>query len=291
MKEFPKVFVVILNFNGRNVLKDCLKSVFASDYPDFSVVLVDNDSRDGSFEMAKEQFSRAYFIKNEKNIGFAAGNNVGIRFSLERGADWVWILNNDTQVEPDALSKMVGAGKKGNFGILSPVIFEGGGNKIWFSGGRINWFKMRVEHFKEPFKEEVRESDFVTGCAMLVKKEVFKRVGLLDEDFFLYYEDADFGERAARAGFLKGVVSGSWIYHLENSQKNFSGKLYWLVLSGLMFFQKNSRGIRKMFIAPLTFLRRAKNLKERIFFPGEKARIIAKAFKDFNLYLKKNKDV
>ena len=107
MKNYPKVFVVVLNYNGGHFIKKCLASVFKNDYPDFEVVVVDNGSKDGSLEMAKSNFSKAVFIKNEENLGFATGNNIGIRYSLERMADYVCLLNNDTEVEKDFIEKLI----------------------------------------------------------------------------------------------------------------------------------------------------------------------------------------
>ena len=107
MKNFPKVFIIILNYNGQDVIKKCLASVFKNEYADFEVVVVDNNSTDGSLEAAKNNFSKAHFIKNEANLGFSAGNNVGIRFALERMAKYVLLLNNDTEVEKDFLEKLV----------------------------------------------------------------------------------------------------------------------------------------------------------------------------------------
>ena len=88
--NIPKVFVVILNYNGRDMIKSCLDSVFSSDYSNLEVVFVDNDSTDGSLEFSKNLFPKFHFIKNEKNIGFSAGNNVGIRFALEKMADYIF---------------------------------------------------------------------------------------------------------------------------------------------------------------------------------------------------------
>ena len=107
MRKFPRVYLVILNYNGKDVLKKCLLSVFRNDYPNFEIVLVDNNSTDGSFEMAKSDFSKPSFIKNQENLGYAAGCNVGIRFALERMADYILLLNNDVEVEKDFLTRLV----------------------------------------------------------------------------------------------------------------------------------------------------------------------------------------
>src|SRR4030042_6977819 len=109
MNEPPKVFIIVLNYDGKDTIKACLDSVYKSDYPDFEIVVVDNASGDGSFEFAKNYFSGAHFIKNEKNIGFAAGNNIAIRFALEKFADYVFLLNNDAPIGKDTLSKIFNA--------------------------------------------------------------------------------------------------------------------------------------------------------------------------------------
>src|SRR4030042_2545873 len=107
MNKPPKVFIIVLNYNGKDTIKTCLDSVYKSDYPDFEIVVVDNASGDGSFEMAKNYFSRAHFILNEKNIGFAAGNNIAIRFALEKFADYIFFLNNDAAIEKFTLQTPV----------------------------------------------------------------------------------------------------------------------------------------------------------------------------------------
>ena len=204
--NFPKVFIIILNYNGKETIQNCLKSVFQMDYPNFEVIVVDNDSKDGSLEIARNLFSKAHFIKNQTNIGFARGNNVAIRFALEKMADYIFLINNDAAVEADALDKLVQAAEKEkNIGIFSPVIWSG--DKIWFSGGEIKWTRMKTDHQNKIPKKEISLCEYVTGCAMLIKKEVFKDTGLFDEDYFLYYEDADFCLRARKKGFRSAVVN------------------------------------------------------------------------------------
>ena len=188
--QYPKVNIVVLNYNGKRVIKKCLSSLFCLTYPNFEVVFVDNASTDGSLELAKTHFAKATFIRNEKNLGFSAGNNVGIRYSLEKAADYVLLLNNDTFVEQEFLFKLMKAAKANpRDGIYCPVIYQGKGERIWFSGGRIDWIRMKTKHDRENIRKDNTASDFISGCAMLVAKEVFREIGLLDEDYFLYWED------------------------------------------------------------------------------------------------------
>jgi GT2 family glycosyltransferase len=252
------------------------------DYPNFEVVVVDNNSRDGSFEEAKLNFSKAHFIQNEENLGFSIGNNSGIRFALERMAEHVLLLNNDTEVEKDFLTKLVEVAETDEkIGIASPVIFNGQDRQIWFSGGRIDWLRMKTIHGRKSATVDFYETDVITGCAMLVKSRVFKEIGLLDEDYFLYWEDTDFTVRAQRAGFKTIVVSGSWIYHFEKSEKEKKNKTYWLVVSGLIFFKKNTPLMLKPWITSYVFLRKMKNWADVVLKRGELAPTVRKAYKDF----------
>lgn len=280
MEKYPKIFIVILNYNGRKVLSRCLRSVFQTDYPDFKVVLVDNNSSDSSLEMARSNFPKAFFIKNEENLGFSAGNNVGIKFSLERGADYVLLLNYDTEVRKDFLKKLIVCSfQNGSWGILSPVIFKGDSDQIWFGGGKIDWLRMKIKHDTKIKSRSCRESAFISGCAMLVKAEVFKKIGLLDEDFFLYWEDADFGVRARKAGFKLGVVFSSQARHFEKEET--AQKIYWLVLSGLVFFKKNAPLWLKLWVSFYVFLRKFKNKLDLRFRENEDALMVKKAYDDF----------
>ena len=257
---YPKVFAIVLNYNGNDVLPLCLDSLYRSEYPNLEIVVVDNASKDGSLEDARKRFSRFHFIKNSKNIGFAAGNNVAIRFALEKMADYVFLLNNDATVDPDTIGKMVEEAEKDpSAGIFSPLILSPDGN-VWFSGGKILWLKMKTVHMPLSESNYSNRTDCVSGCAMLVKKAVFKKIGLFDEKFFLYYEDADFSLRAKRAGFDLKIIPSIFAHHAEKSETENPAKLYWLVLSGLIFFKKNSSGLSKAWLCVHLRLRKFKNL-------------------------------
>lgn len=282
MKKYPKVFVIVLNYNGKETIIECLKSIYRQDYPSYELVVSDNDSHDGSLELAKNYFSGAHFIKNEENIGFAAGNNVAIRFALEKFADYIFLLNNDATIEKDTLLKLVSLAEKDKkAGIISPVILNGSGN-IWFAGGKIKWLAMKAAHFFRTNKTNgTYLTDYISGCAMLVKKDVFREIGLLDEKYFLYYEDADFCLRARKRDFKCLVVPSAKVTHLEKSEGNLENKTYWLVLSGLIFFKKNTPRLLKPWIGFYSFLRRMKNWLDVKFGKNKLAKVVQKAHKDY----------
>ncbi|NCU41579.1 MAG: glycosyltransferase family 2 protein [Candidatus Moranbacteria bacterium] len=261
--EKKRVYIIIVNYKGKNSLATCLKSVYASDYLEKEVVVVDNASKDGSLELAKEQFTRTHFIISEKNRGFAAGANLGIRFALERTADYILLLNNDAKLERKTLSNMMRFAEKLGPSIVSPkIVFPQG--KEWFSGGKINWIRFRAEHSKnkESFKDK-KNIEYVPGCAMLIEKTIFSAIGLFDEQFFLYYEDVDFCFRAGEAKFPIRVLLTEKVFHEEKSEKNQVKKVYYLVQSGEKFFKKYALGPYFIWFHIFYFLRRIKNYRDR----------------------------
>jgi GT2 family glycosyltransferase len=277
----PIVFVIVLNFNGDETLVDCLSSIYQSDYLNFEVVLVDNNSEDGSFEKARRLFSRAHFIKNTSNAGFSKGNNIGIRYALEKFADYILVLNNDTLVEKTALSILIKEMEKNpKIGISSPLIFSAN-DDVWFAGGSIDWFRMKTYHQNYLKCPTPYATQYISGCAMLIKKEVFKKIGLFDERFFLYYEDADFSVRAKKAGFELFIIPSAHIWHLEQSNSKNDLKIYWLVLSGLLFFRSNSSFLQKIWILSYVLLRKTKNLYDIVFSKNKFAQHVHKAYQDF----------
>ena len=286
----PKVFIIILNHNGGEILRDCLRSVFQLDYPNFEVVMADNDSTDGSFEMARENFSRAHLIKNPKNDGFSAGNNLGIRFALEKTADFIFLLNPDTLIKKNALTELIAAAAENpQTGIFSPLILENKSEKVWFAGGRIEWSKMRTTHITNIVSAKPYATEYLSGCAMLIRKDVFKKIGLLDEAYFLYYEDADFSFRARRNGLSLLVVPTARVYHFEKSAGNIPFKTYWLVFSGLLFFHKNSTFLTRPWLKVYLLGRKIKNwrsLKQR---RDSLAETVKKAYNDYAIWIKKNR--
>lgn len=289
MNSIPKVFAIVLNYNGKDCLMRCLESLYHSDYSNMEVVVVDNGSQDGSLESAIKKYPRFHFIKNSENIGFAAGNNVAIRFALEKMADYVFLLNNDAWVERSTVAKTVGLSETmDDAGLISPLIISGVDGSIWFSGGKILWKRMRALNLTNSPSSSPYPTEYATGCAVLIKKEVFKTIGLFDEKYFLYYEDADFSFRAKTAGFASIVLPDARAYHLEKSATKNKNKLYWLVLSGIIFFKKNSKGLKRVWVEFFLLARKIRFFFKTYFFQKDSSmNQLGRAFSDYKNILKK----
>ncbi len=286
MKKSPSVFVTVLNYNGKSVIRKCLLGIFELDYPNLEVIVVDNHSTDGSLEIVREFFPRCHIIANPANLGFSAGNNIGIRFALEKMADYVFLLNNDAVLEKNTLARLIeDCEQNSKIGIISPVILNKKSKKIWFAGGKINWLRMKAEHLNDPSFPETKlfESQYICGCAMLIKQKVFREIGLFDEKFFLYYEDADFSLRARKKGFHLAVCPRTVAYHAERSEyneNNKTNKTYWLIISGIIFFRKHTPFFLKPWQMIYFLGRRLKNYCDLMFRKKRIAFVVRQAYRD-----------
>ncbi len=224
--NFPKISIVIPNWNGQRFLADCLDSLSKINWPDYQVIVVDNGSTDNSVGFVGEKFPKVVLIENEKNLGFASACNQGIKWALERGADYVLLLNNDTIVAPDFLTKMAEVAKQEEkIGIVGAKIYYfDQPKKIWFAGGDfVKWRASGRHRFwqKQDFSKltGVVSSDFVTGCAMLIKKQVFQDVGYFYESYFLTIEDLEFCWRAQKAGWEIKIDLDAYLWHKVSSSR------------------------------------------------------------------------
>jgi GT2 family glycosyltransferase len=214
---------VTVNYNGGAYIGACLGSLrLLSRRPDV-VVVVDNASRDGSPDIIARDFPEVVLIRNETNAGFSGGTNIGIRRCLEIGIDAVLLLNPDTVVDPAALEALVAAAERHPGALLAPAIYYQGSPDISNSYvGEIVWWRGRTDTRylgrtarKQPAVDE--RVGTANGCCLFVPSTVLNTVGLFDEDYFLYFEDVDFIERARRAGYEVWYVPTARILHQESS--------------------------------------------------------------------------
>lgn len=219
----PKVSVIILNLNSYEVTRDCLLSLEKLDCSDFDVILVDNGSTDSSGDQLKADFPAVHLLKTGANLGFTGGNNVGIREALGRGSEYLLLLNNDTMVAPDFLRLLLDEIESDpKIGMANPkILFAQPANQIWYGGGDyIPWRAFPHifglwERDKGQYDQK-REISFATGCALLVRAEVVRRIGLLDEIFFLSFEDVDWSVRALGAGYRAVYVPQAVVWHKDS---------------------------------------------------------------------------
>ncbi len=270
-----KLGVVVLNWNGKDVTPRCLDSIFRSSSLPDQVVVVDNASVDGSAELVRDRYPEVALLVNDSNVGFAEGCNVGIRYLLERGFDLVLLLNNDAIVDTDCLSELRRAAVTHPAAAYGATIYElSQPQKIWFSGGTISRLTLDARHDTATPGPTAHPVDFITGCCLMFRAEALKRIGLLDRDFFAYYEDVDWCLRAKAANDRLIQVPAAIVRHevshsfrrtaaLHESRSLFSWSesrpmtLYLAYRNRLLIARKHARGTLHLRFLELRRLARA----------------------------------
>ncbi len=249
----PQVTIVIVNWNGWEDTIECLDSLYKINYPNFDVIVVDNNSQDDSVKRIKDyaKGKKLKLMENKENYGFAEGNNVGIRYAQKfMNPKYMLLLNNDTIVDKDFLKELIIAGQNRDIGILGPKIyFYNKPNVIWSAGCKISWKLARglqigtgkIDRGQYNFQKEV---EYVSGSAFLIKTEVIDKIGLMDEKYFLYFEESDWTLRANQVGYKSLYVPSSKIWHkVSRSGGGISSPigLYYITRNRWIFMKKWSK--------------------------------------------------
>jgi len=247
----PLVFVLIVNWNGKDDTLACLASLKNISYPSYKIIVIDNASSDGSAAAIRRAFPHVETIENHENRRFAAANNQGIQRALAAGAAFVLLLNNDTEVAPDFLDELVHAARqRPDIGMTGPKIYyHHDPQRLWSAGGEIVLWKGRTAHLglrqmDGPRWMAAGEVGYLTGCALLCTRACIARVGGLDESYYIYGEDADWCMRARQAGFRCWFVPTARVWH-KISASSGGGltpfKAYHKVRSSFLFFRRHAR--------------------------------------------------
>jgi len=251
-----RVTTIILNWNGIADTLECVESVRNLDYPDMRIVVVDNGSTDDSTTVLRNRYPSITLLESERNLGFTGGNNLGIAKALEMGTDYVWLLNNDTVVEKDALKELVkGISESTEIGLASPFIhFYDAPGEVQFRGSYIDWKRRRIVKLENGGTiPQGRVSVSLWGTALLIRREVLERVGLLNEKYFAYHEDEDYSMRVARAGYRAVVVPEARVFHKNSrSTGNNDAPMQVFLRSRNLFFlwMDNLKGMKRVFHIP-----------------------------------------
>ena len=244
---FP-LYVVIPNWDLKSETIECVTSVLAAASNDMvSVVVVDNGSTDGSPEALANAFGeRIAQVQMKQNRGFAGAVNAGISYALRHGAASVLVLNNDTIIDREMLMTLSRAAQRyPDAGILAPAIYQmDAPTRLWRLGDRQSrWLPVPYRIPSREATAEIVEADYVTGCGMLIRRKVIEVIGLLDERFFMYYEDADFCKRARDRGFRILCVPAAKMWHSVSTtaRRDAITALYWRARGQALFYRKHMR--------------------------------------------------
>ncbi|MEM7129583.1 MAG: glycosyltransferase family 2 protein [Chloroflexota bacterium] len=297
MKHFPHVAIILLNWHSYIDTSECLNSLCKSTYQNRTIIVVDNGSRDDSADQLENEFSEISLLRTGENLGFAAGNNVGITHAIEQGADYFLLLNNDTLVSPGFLEPAIDyAENSPNVGLVGgKIYFAQPSTLIWDAGGRIDWLRGHGKRegtrlIDTGLYEDVRQTTFVTGCMMLIKRSVIDRVGLLPEEYFFGVEEWDYSVQVSRAGFKLAYIPEFKIWHkVGQAHNDLSPKYVYSYMRGRMLFMRRNAP-RYWYLVWLLSMRLQSYYKKHIQFPKlapdvatDLANALDKAFLDHRL--------
>ena len=290
MMNIPFVNVVILTWNHLKDTIECLDSVYVSDYPNYRIVIVDNASTDSTVEYVKENYSQVKIIQNPENLGYAEGNNVGIRYSLDHKTDYIFILNNDTVIQPDTIRLLVEDLETNPqaIAVAPKSYYYDNPEKVYFAGGKINP-DGTVAHIKNDITGEGYETDWLNGCAIMFRTKSLHNIGTFDSKYYLLFEDTDWSIRARQSGYSLRIVPQTIIRHKSSS--SFNGKwtseyLYYYSRNRLLFHKKNFSFINRMKVLFYDLRYDLKMLRDKRWSTAERNRrylVVRLAYRDFIL--------
>ncbi len=239
-----KVAVVILNFKVAGYTLKAVESVLKSTHKSIEIIVVDNNSKD-DIKTRLEKYPKVKFIQSGDNLGYAGGNNVGINAALKTDAEYIFILNPDATVTEETISMLLKGMKEHQADVANPKIYFADSNNLWFGGKVFDKANVLSSHQgvnekdKGQYDKPTKLED-VTGAALMVKRQVFEKIGLFDEKFFMYYEDLDFATRTLKAGFKIMYLPKAIVYHANAKSAGLGSPLqdYFITRNRMLYGRK-----------------------------------------------------
>lgn len=260
-----KVGIILVNYNGAKDTVECLNSLYTVNYKNKKIYVVDNNSSEDDLEYLESFIDCSYvkLIKLEENLGFSGGNNIGIKEALADGCKVIGLLNNDTTVEDDFLNQLViKLFSDKRIGAVVPQIRDYyNESMVTYGGGEINYLKGSVfiegiNRYEDSINNTERFVTFGHGCCLFLKKEVILKIGLLPEEYFLYFEDADYSIQLTNSGYKILYCPESIIYHKESvsTKKGSDNFQYYFTRNRFYFIKKNFKLLSKLTAYPISVL-------------------------------------
>lgn len=301
MSNLDKVSIILVNYNGKDYNKECIESIFNSSYKNIDVIVVDNDSKDGSVDLLREQFgNKIDLMLSRKNLGFSGANNIGIEKALRNGSDYIVLLNNDTIIDKDLISNMIKAAKEENDAIISPKIYYYDNKDIiWSAGADMRWKKgvtdQRGINQKDDGSFDKREEvEFGTGCCLLIPSKVISDVGLLSDDYFLYYEDTDYCMRVRAKGYKIVYEPTAVLYHKVSASTGGEvspGYIYYNTRNRLIFNERFNKDNKFIYSSYFYLTRVAKIVSWVVTGKGDLVKATLSAINDYHNGIRGQKPV
>lgn len=259
------LYSVLVNWNLKDDTLACVESLLAAGAIPGQVVVVDNGSTDGSPQALHERFGSAvHVIESGQNLGFGGGANLGIRYALDQGAQWIFLLNNDTVVAPTLFTAFQQVNTAATeFSILAPLIlYHDAPDKIWYLGDRLVPTSLITYSIQRDRKDRgqlpaLASVDFVCSCGMLIKRDVFATIGLLDPRFFMYADEVDFCWRARAAGFRLACATQAKMWHKVSMSANRDrpATRYLRIRNQILFYRRYARWYQRPQLFAFTLAR------------------------------------
>jgi GT2 family glycosyltransferase len=249
-----KVCAVVLSFNGIELTRQCLHSLEAQDYPDLTLVVVDNASTDQTVDILRGEFPDIQIIETGQNIGYVGGNNIGIQAGLDQNADCIFLVNNDTRLDSSCVRALVECLEADpRIGVVGPMVYTWDNWKVISSaGGMIDWRKADSENVgadeEDTGQYPSRTVDFINGCGIMVRRDAIEQVGMLDPLFFMYWEETDWCQRFFKAGWRIYFEQAARMQHKAPIYSEDLGPttLYYTLRNRILFFNRHTTGKMKL---------------------------------------------
>lgn len=241
-----KVAVVLVNYNGKIYINQCLDSIFRQTYTNIAVIVVDNCSTDNSPDMIEKSYPNVCLIRNNENTGFARGNNIGIEYAIRQGADYILLLNIDTWIDNNMIGYLV-QNASSSIVTVPKIYCDRRMSKIWYAGGEIDYHNGNAYHCAYKDFQETRKVSFACGCCALIHTDIFKQIGMFDEKCYLYFEDVDLSFRMLEAGKEIFLVQEAKMWHKIGGTGGRNASLlknYYMIRNRLYFIKKHAKAFQ-----------------------------------------------
>ena len=260
---YPKVNIIILNWNGEKVLYNCINSILQSDYSNFVVTVIDNGSTDLSLNIIAPFRNAVEMIKIDKNLGYAKAYNYAFNKIAQNDDEYYFLLNNDTEIYKDTISKLVLATNEyGENNIYGPKIINSNNNTIWYAGGKINPLTFNVNHIginqtNIVTKYKCPQTDFVSGCALFISKKNINKLNGFNDNYKFYYEDVELCIKAKSLNINSFFINNSIVMHkisYSMGGRYSLYKIYYKIISKIRFIFNNNNLVRSIYYIIINFI-------------------------------------